>query len=83
MLNGLLFYAGSLIIRIIYGKNQTWIEPQGCLAMVLTICVAFWMICLAFLFGFPDAEDMWLSLAYVIAFPIILIIWGIVVRRNR
>lgn len=84
MLAGLLKMSGFLILKLIYGKNIKKIEEiESALSIALSIGFVFWLISLLILCAGIAANDTWLCIAIVVGYPLILIIWCILVRLNK
>lgn len=84
MLSGLLKMSGFLILWLIYGKEKAETMSESLtLPIVLSLLFIFWLLCLLFLFSRTAANDFWLCLVYVIGYPVAIIIWSILARREN
>lgn len=84
MLSALLRMSGFLILRLIYGKEKAETMSESLtLPMVLSLLFIFWLLCLLFLFSGTAANDFWLCLVYVIGYPVAILIWSILARREN
>ena len=84
MLSALLKMSGFMILRIVYGKEKWKKESEGiALPMVLSLFFIFWLLCLIFLFSGSAANDFWICLIYGIAFPVVILVWAINVRKKQ
>lgn len=83
MLSALLKMSGFFILRLIYGKEKAEAMSEGLtLPMVLSLLFVFWLLCLLFLSSGTTANDFWLCLIYVIGYPVVLLVWSIIVRKK-
>ena len=84
MLSALLKMSGFMILRLIYGKEK-WktMSESFVLPIVLSLFFIFWLLCLLFLFSGSAANDFWLCLIYGLGFPIAILVWAIIVRKNN
>ncbi len=84
MLSALLKMSGFMILRLIYGKEK-WEKMTGssALPIVLSLLFVFWVLCLLFLFSGSAANDFWICLTYGLVFPIAILVWAIIVRKNN
>lgn len=84
MLAGLLKMSGFLILKLIYGKDSKKLEEFGLgIPMVLSLCFIFWLMSLLFLFIGAAAKDAWLCIVFGIGYPLVLLIWGMLVRTKK
>lgn len=84
LLSGLLSMSGFLILRLIYGKEKAeTMSERFRLHIVLSLFFVFWLLCLLFLFCGIAANDFVFCLIYVLGFPIAILVWAIIVRKNN
>ena len=84
LFSGLLRVIGFIILRIVYGKEKyKRMSERSGLAMFLSVIFAFWLLCLIFLIAGVAANDFWIVLLLVLAFPLTILMWAIIARKNK
>lgn len=83
MLSGLLKVSGMLVLRLVYGKKyaEKSSEKFG-LMLLLSLANVFWLMSILLLFAGSAAKDTALCVIMAIGYPIAIVIWAVMVRRN-
>ncbi len=83
MLSGLLKVSGMLILKIVYGKDYAAKASEKIgLMMLLSVANFSWLMCILSLVAGIAAKDTVWCILMAVGYPITVVIWSVVVRRN-